>query len=166
MIPKEQEKTLSGSSLRAQQVKDLTLTVLWHWFDPHPKNIHVPWAQAKTNEENTLWFSQAGHSWERLLIFTRLWFTFMSHQVDWVCTSLFVRIRNSFPFSWIPCHHIEVRAGQWNRKRMMNHTVTSQRSHGHRRNHSETMLSWKLQDLPSSLLTLRNHGKEVSTQEF
>lgn len=54
MIPKEQEKTLSGSSLRAQQVKDLTLTVLWHWFDPRPKNIHVPWAQAKTNEENTL----------------------------------------------------------------------------------------------------------------
>ena len=30
MIPKEQEKTLSGSSLRAQQVKDLKLTVLWH----------------------------------------------------------------------------------------------------------------------------------------
>ena len=28
----------------AQLVKDLSLSLLWHGFDPWPGNFHMPWA--------------------------------------------------------------------------------------------------------------------------
>ena len=35
------------SSLVAQQIKDLALSLLWYRFGPWPGNISAPWAQFK-----------------------------------------------------------------------------------------------------------------------
>ena len=34
-------KMFRGSSLVVQQVKDLALKLLWHGFDPQPRNFHM-----------------------------------------------------------------------------------------------------------------------------
>ena len=39
-----------GSSLVVQQVKDLALSLLWHWVDPWPQNFCMPQAQQKQNK--------------------------------------------------------------------------------------------------------------------
>ena len=39
------------SSLVAQQVKDLALSLLWCRFDPWPGNFHMPWAWPKKEKE-------------------------------------------------------------------------------------------------------------------
>ena len=72
-------KTLSRSSLVAQQVKDLALSLqqprslLWHGFDPWPGNFHTPQARTKKKkkkkitekscciEDTALWFP--GQQW-------------------------------------------------------------------------------------------------------
>ena len=41
---REKEK---GSSLVAQQIKDLVLSVLWLRFEPWPWNFHMTWALPK-----------------------------------------------------------------------------------------------------------------------
>ena len=47
----------------AQQVKDLMLSLLWHRFDPCPRNFHMLWVQPKKkkkkneNLEFPLWCS-------------------------------------------------------------------------------------------------------------
>ena len=47
------EKKFSGSSLVAQWVKDLALSLLWLWlllwhkFSPWPGNFHMSWAGLK-----------------------------------------------------------------------------------------------------------------------
>ena len=49
-----------GSSLVAQQVKDLVLSLqwprllLWCGFHPWPRDFHMPEAQLKTNKSNEL----------------------------------------------------------------------------------------------------------------
>ena len=44
---KTQNESQSRSSLVAQWVKDLALTLLWHGFNPWPGNFHMLWAQPK-----------------------------------------------------------------------------------------------------------------------
>ena len=47
-----------GSSVLAQQDKDLVLSLpwlellLWHGFDPRPRNLDVPWQQQKNPQNN------------------------------------------------------------------------------------------------------------------
>ena len=43
-----------GCSLVAQRVKDSVLSLLWHWFDPWPRNFHMSWAQPPKNPK-TKW---------------------------------------------------------------------------------------------------------------
>ena len=49
-----------GSSLVAQQAKDLPLSLLWlglqlwHGFNPWPRNFHMPWAWPKENNRQDL----------------------------------------------------------------------------------------------------------------
>ena len=60
------------SSLVAQWVNDLTLSLLclgsllWHGFDPWPRNFLMPWAKkkkkAKINEENCMNFTNGKFS--------------------------------------------------------------------------------------------------------
>ena len=50
--------------------------------------------------------------------FPTLWLTFMSHQEDWFCGFLLVMIWNSFPLSWPPCCHVEVRICELNLSKM------------------------------------------------
>ena len=53
------EKMLERSSFVVQWVKDLALSLqqlwslLWHKFDPWPKNFHMPQVQAKTKQNKT-----------------------------------------------------------------------------------------------------------------
>ena len=50
---KNEEWKRDRSCLVVQQVKDLALSVqelgslLWHRFDPWPRNFHMPWVQPK-----------------------------------------------------------------------------------------------------------------------
>ena len=44
---KEEEESIYRSSLVAQKVKDLALSLLWHGFNPGPRNFHVLWEQPK-----------------------------------------------------------------------------------------------------------------------
>lgn len=55
-------KTQSGvSSLVAQWVNDLVLSLLWLGFDPCPRNFCMPWAQSKqTNQPKNPEFKTAG----------------------------------------------------------------------------------------------------------
>ena len=47
------KNNLGGGPLVAQWVKDLALSLLWLWsllwheFDPWPRNFHIPWVQPK-----------------------------------------------------------------------------------------------------------------------
>ena len=45
----------SRSSLVVQGVKDLVVSLLWHGFDPWPRNFCMPWAQPekKRVDKNT-----------------------------------------------------------------------------------------------------------------
>ena len=49
---------MGWSSLVAQQVKDLVLSLqwlgllLWHGFDPWPENFYILWAQQKKKERD------------------------------------------------------------------------------------------------------------------
>ena len=57
----------TGSSLMAQQIKDLELLLLWLGFDPRLRIFHMPWVPPKTEQnrqkgrenrfvrEQTLW---------------------------------------------------------------------------------------------------------------
>lgn len=40
------------SSLGAQQVKDVALSLLWLWFDPWPRSFCMPRVQPKEKREN------------------------------------------------------------------------------------------------------------------
>ena len=42
----------SGSSLMAQQVKNLGLSLLWCRIDPRPGNFGMPWTRLKTDKQN------------------------------------------------------------------------------------------------------------------
>ena len=41
------QNCISWSSLVAQLLKDLALSLLWHGFNPWPGNFHMPWAGPK-----------------------------------------------------------------------------------------------------------------------
>ena len=57
---------ISRSSLVAQQVKDLTLSLLWHRFDPQPGNFCMPWAQPKEKKSKQYEFlSEFGYMYLR-----------------------------------------------------------------------------------------------------